>query len=125
MSGVSSLRLCCCINALDCITYAFWLGLCVLRRTYRQDYETLLHVVILSKHHHHHLSVPYKKISVVNVHHFLELPMKMCILQYQCLHIYIYICIYVYICICIYVYIYIYVRVHINVCIYIYVYVYL
>jgi hypothetical protein len=35
------------------ITYAFWLGLCVLHRTYRQDYETLFHVVILSKHHHH------------------------------------------------------------------------
>jgi hypothetical protein len=27
------------------------LSLCVLRR-YRQDYETLFHVVILSKHHH-------------------------------------------------------------------------
>jgi hypothetical protein len=35
------------------VTYAFWLVLCVLRRTYRQDYETLFHVVILSKHHHH------------------------------------------------------------------------
>jgi mannosidase alpha-like ER degradation enhancer 1 len=35
------------------ITYGFWLGLCVLRRIYRQDYETLFHVVILSKHHHH------------------------------------------------------------------------
>jgi hypothetical protein len=30
------------------------LGLYVLRRTYRQDYETLFHVGILSKHHHHH-----------------------------------------------------------------------
>jgi hypothetical protein len=29
-----------------------WTGLCVLRRACRQDYETLLHVVILSKHHH-------------------------------------------------------------------------
>jgi hypothetical protein len=29
------------------------LGLCVLRRTYREDYETLFHVVILSKHHYH------------------------------------------------------------------------
>jgi 4-hydroxybenzoate polyprenyltransferase len=27
------------------ITYAFWLGFCALRRTYRQDYETLFHVV--------------------------------------------------------------------------------
>jgi hypothetical protein len=35
-------------------TYAFWLGLCVLHRTYRQDNETLFHVVILSKDHHHH-----------------------------------------------------------------------
>jgi hypothetical protein len=33
-------------------TYAFWLGLCVLRRTYRQHYETLFHVVILSKYLH-------------------------------------------------------------------------
>jgi hypothetical protein len=31
------------------------LGLRVLRRTYRQDYETLFHGVILSKHHHHHI----------------------------------------------------------------------
>jgi hypothetical protein len=30
------------------------LGLCVLRRTYKEDYETLFPVVILSKHHHHH-----------------------------------------------------------------------
>jgi hypothetical protein len=28
------------------------MGLCVLRRTYRQDYETLFDVVILSKHHY-------------------------------------------------------------------------
>jgi hypothetical protein len=33
----------------------YWMGLCVLRRTCRQDYETLFHVVILSKHHHHHV----------------------------------------------------------------------
>jgi hypothetical protein len=39
------------------ITYAFKLGLCVLRRTYRQDYETLFHVVILIKHHHHQLNM--------------------------------------------------------------------
>jgi hypothetical protein len=35
----------------------YWLGLCVLRRTCRQNrlYETLFHtVIILSKHHHHH-----------------------------------------------------------------------
>jgi hypothetical protein len=34
-----------------------WLGLCVLRRTCRQNrlHETLFHtVIILSKHHHHH-----------------------------------------------------------------------
>jgi hypothetical protein len=30
------------------------LGLCVLRRTYRQDYETLFYLLILSKHHHYH-----------------------------------------------------------------------
>jgi hypothetical protein len=33
--------------------YLYYTGLCVLRRTCRQDYETLFHVVILSKHHHH------------------------------------------------------------------------
>jgi hypothetical protein len=33
------------------------LALCVLCRTYRQDHETLFHVVILSKHHHHHHQV--------------------------------------------------------------------
>jgi hypothetical protein len=36
---------------------SYWLGLCVLRRTCRQNrlYETLFHtVIILSKHHHHH-----------------------------------------------------------------------
>jgi hypothetical protein len=38
------------------ITYALEVGLCVLRRTYREDYETLFHVAILSKHHHHHVS---------------------------------------------------------------------
>jgi hypothetical protein len=32
----------------------YWTGLCVLHWTCRQDYETLFHVVILSKHHHHH-----------------------------------------------------------------------
>jgi hypothetical protein len=43
-----------------CVHYlCFWLGLCVLRRTYRQDYETLLHVEILSKHYHHHHQVNY------------------------------------------------------------------
>jgi hypothetical protein len=42
----------CCINALNCcVHYAFWLGLCVLRT---QNYETLFHVVILSKHLNHH-----------------------------------------------------------------------
>jgi hypothetical protein len=28
-----------------------------LRRTYRQDYETLFHVESLSKHHHHHTGI--------------------------------------------------------------------
>jgi hypothetical protein len=38
-----------------CVHYlCLWLGLCVLRRTNRQDYETLFPVVILIKHHHHH-----------------------------------------------------------------------
>jgi hypothetical protein len=34
----------------------YWLGLCVLRRTWRQSslYETLFHCNTLSKHHHHH-----------------------------------------------------------------------
>jgi hypothetical protein len=29
-------------------------------RTYRQDYKTLVHVVILSKHHHPLLCSPYE-----------------------------------------------------------------
>jgi hypothetical protein len=33
---------------------SYRLGLCVSHRTYRQDYETLCHILILSKHHHHH-----------------------------------------------------------------------
>jgi hypothetical protein len=32
----------------------YWTGFCVFRMTCRQDYETLFHVVILSKHHHHY-----------------------------------------------------------------------
>jgi hypothetical protein len=43
------------------------LGLCVLRRTYRQYYEILFHAVILGKHHHHyhhHIST-----SASNGHH--------------------------------------------------------
>jgi hypothetical protein len=39
---------------LKVITYAIWLGLCVIRRTNSKDSETLFHVVILRKHHHHH-----------------------------------------------------------------------
>jgi hypothetical protein len=35
------------------ITYALEAGF-FLRRAYRQDYETLFHAVILSKHHHYH-----------------------------------------------------------------------
>jgi hypothetical protein len=54
VSCVCCLRLNCCINALNCcVRY-----LCLLARfmsfTYRQNYENLFHVVILSKHHHHH-----------------------------------------------------------------------
>jgi hypothetical protein len=40
----------------------YWLGLCVLRRTRRQNrlYETLFHTVIIpSKHHHHNVSVEF------------------------------------------------------------------
>jgi hypothetical protein len=55
-SYVYCLRLSCCINIwiVVSITYAFWLGLCVLRGRYRQDYEIFFHVVMLSKHRHHH-----------------------------------------------------------------------
>jgi hypothetical protein len=52
----------------------YWLGLCVLRMTCRQNglYETLFHtVIILSKHHHHHYiySIPNDynwKINTIN-----------------------------------------------------------
>jgi hypothetical protein len=40
------------------------LGLCVLRRKYRQDYETLFHVVILSKHHHYITDSDIESISL-------------------------------------------------------------
>jgi hypothetical protein len=36
------------------ITHRNITGLCILRRTYRQDYETISLVIILSKHHHHY-----------------------------------------------------------------------
>jgi hypothetical protein len=53
-AGMSCLRLSCCLNAFIFCVHYLWTGLCPLRRTCRQDYETLFHVVILSKHHHHH-----------------------------------------------------------------------
>jgi hypothetical protein len=46
-----------CFKFLCSILMPYWLGLCVLRRTCRQNrlYETLFHtVIILSKHHYHH-----------------------------------------------------------------------
>jgi hypothetical protein len=42
------------------------LGLCVLRSTYRQDYETLFPVVILSKHHHHHI-YSYECVLIIEI----------------------------------------------------------
>jgi hypothetical protein len=44
-----------CFELLYSLLMPYRLGLCVLRRIYRQDYETLFHVVILSKHHHHYV----------------------------------------------------------------------
>jgi hypothetical protein len=47
------------------------LGLCVL---YRQDYATLSHVVILSKHRHHHkgwrIRTEFKQFQVARLNHF-------------------------------------------------------
>jgi hypothetical protein len=43
-----------CFELLCSLLMPYRLGLCVLRRIYRQDYESLFHVVILSEHHHHH-----------------------------------------------------------------------
>jgi hypothetical protein len=46
-----------CFEFLCSLLMPNWLGLCVLRRTCRQNrlYETLFHtVIILSKYHHHH-----------------------------------------------------------------------
>jgi hypothetical protein len=59
-SDVFCLQLSCCIYALNFCIHSLmphWLGLCVLRMTYRQNrlHETFFHtVIILSKHHHHH-----------------------------------------------------------------------
>jgi hypothetical protein len=49
----------------------YWLGLCVLRTTCRQNrlYETLFHtVIILSKHHHHH----HHKTNLESIEDFLD-----------------------------------------------------
>jgi hypothetical protein len=43
-----------CFELLCSLLMIYRLGLCVLLRTYRQDYETFFHIVILSKHHHHY-----------------------------------------------------------------------
>jgi hypothetical protein len=58
----SCLQLNCYINAL-CVHYlCLWLGSCVLCRVYRQGYETLFHVVILSNYHHHHQVIVQKAV---------------------------------------------------------------
>jgi hypothetical protein len=85
----------------------YTLGLCALRRMYRQGYETLFHVVILSKHHHVYTFRVYVR-GYVSIYLYL----------YVCIYIYAY----VYICICIHMfkhmyietYMYIYTHNHIN-----------
>jgi hypothetical protein len=98
MSGVSCLRELLCL-----LLMPQRLGLCILRRTYRQDYETFSHVVILIKHHHHH--------RLSETSHRLELSLISPL---------IYISIYMYIYICIYIHINMYIYIHLYIHIYIY-----
>jgi hypothetical protein len=46
-----------CFYFLCSLLIPYWMGLCVLRSKSWQDYETLFHVVILSKHHHHQWAI--------------------------------------------------------------------
>jgi predicted N-acyltransferase len=77
-----------------------------LHTTYRQDYETLFHVLILSKHHHHtYIQIVGGTINLVKNTHFYGrywggfkfvqfLHFEAC---YYKVHIYVYIYIYIYI----------------------------
>jgi hypothetical protein len=86
------------------------LGLCVLRRVYRQDYENLFRVVILSKHHHN----IYKSLGG-----------DAAILDGTDIYIYIYIYIFIYIYIYIYIYVNIHICMYIHLCMYIYIHIYI
>jgi hypothetical protein len=85
------------------------LGLCVLRRTCRQDYETLFHVVILSKHHHQDDMTFEQIMEIVEIRKVRSDKRKEKIFNkvlnalghigidiHTCLCIYIYICMYMY-----------------------------
>jgi hypothetical protein len=68
-----------CFQILCTLLMPYWTSLCVLRRTCRQDYETLFPVVILSKHHHHHhidLYIAYIYICMYKNSFLQTLPIK-------------------------------------------------
>jgi hypothetical protein len=129
-----------------CVHYfCLWLGLCILRRTHTQDYETLSPVVILSKHHHHQVNAVTNEfqsslmapdiISVVRSLRLnnLKIP-KWIALEYNAIEnrhpsmpivpqsrmVYLYIYIYIYI----YIHIYIFICIHMYIYIYVYIYIY-
>jgi hypothetical protein len=80
----------------------YWLGLCVLRRTCRQNrlYETLFHtVIILNKHHqhHHHHYIPLWRPREAAISSRVACNKLAYTYTYIYLHVYIYMYIYVHI----------------------------
>jgi hypothetical protein len=122
-----------CFEFLCSLLMTYWLGLCVLRRTCRQNrlYETLFHtVIILSKHHHHHhhhhivnhffffrkmaLNAPKRIKKIENSLEKHEADMEV----YICIYMFIYICLCLYNSMYkvkfIYMYIYMYIYIYIG-----------
>jgi hypothetical protein len=83
--GMFCLQLSYCIYTLNFCVYLlmpYWLGLCVLRRTCKQNrlYETFFYtVIILSKHHHHYMVSRIRVYFDIYIH----------------IYIYVYICVYI------------------------------
>jgi hypothetical protein len=122
-------------NAYNCCVHylCLWLGLCVSRRTHRQDYETLFPVVILSEHYHHHHHRRGSRWSPLSIYICIYIYIYIYIHIYIYVYIYIYMCKYISvstaqwelteICLCIYIHIHIYMYKYIYICIYIYIYI--